>query len=241
MEDHYPLRAQRKTKSKPSSREIQQLHALLADVQATYTDSQLSQNMDRLLESHLKSARVPITNMMSLGLGSLFTAKGQTRRIKQLTIFLAIRDSLQRMLRREIEIYAQDPAFTRTDEALLSSLGIHIARTPSGSQLGEAASLIDTSTIIYSPFLTLEAYEQLLLHSRSPVQVLIGDDFNGLLNKWPKHTAERAQVEGVARSAISKYRRRAIGGEGFWITEDQSFPMAMYSIQSHSQEKKAKL
>jgi hypothetical protein len=90
--------------------------------------------------------------------------------------------------------------------------------------------LVDANTLIYSPFLTLEAYEQLLLQSDRQVKYLVGDDFNALLAKWPKHSAERGQVERLIRTGISQFRRRAASGDGFWEQEDMAFPMAMYSF-----------
>lgn len=85
---------------------------------------------------------------------------------------------------------------------------------------------------MYSPFLTLEAYEALLLHQsgKDGVQYLIGDDFEKLLAKWPKHSDERKQVLGLVRGAVGGYRRRAIAGEGFWEEGDGAFAMAMYSV-----------
>lgn len=230
-------RIHRKPKAKSSSREQQHLERLLEEARSIYAVSQLAQNIDKSLASTLKIAKTPITRIISLGLGSLFIARGQARRLKQLTILLAIRDSLQRILNRSIELFAQDPAFTRADEAYLATHGIRILRTPSGANLGEAAPLIDGASLIYLPFLTLEAYEQLLLHSASPAQYLIGDDFNALLNKWPKHSAERSQVDRVMKSALSRYRRKAISGEGFWMESDQSFPMALYAVQNRMQER----
>ncbi|KAF1849046.1 uncharacterized protein K460DRAFT_263485, partial [Cucurbitaria berberidis CBS 394.84] len=60
------------------------------------------------------------------------------------------------------------------------------------------------------------------------VQYLLGDDFNALLNKWPKHSAERTQVERVMKSGLLSYRRRVVNGEGFWTKGDGTFPMAVY-------------
>ncbi|KAJ4292065.1 hypothetical protein N0V90_009964 [Kalmusia sp. IMI 367209] len=152
---------------------------------------------------------------------------------KQLS-FLA---NLQKSSKTPIEVYAQDPTFTRQDEVLLSSLDIRISRTPSGSSLGEATSIMSSSTLVYSPFLTLEAYEQLFIQSKQPVPYLIGDDFNALLEKWPKYTPERAQVEKVTKSALGRYRRKAISGSGFWVDSDGAFPMAVYAVQSGVKEK----
>ncbi|KAJ4373069.1 hypothetical protein N0V83_003360 [Neocucurbitaria cava] len=222
------LTRNRKSKVKSSSREWQYLSAMLQDHQALFEQSQLSQNISRQLKVTLKNSSTSVTTILSLGLGSLQVTREQTRRLKQLTILLSLRDTLRQVSGKQIGIYAQDPTFTRTDETFLNSLGISILRTPSGSDLGEAAAIICPSTLIYSPFLTLEAYEQLLFNAATPVQFFVGDDFNALLKKWPKHSAERAQVERVMKSGLSRYRRRAVDGEGFWKEQDGTFPMAVY-------------
>ncbi|KAF1976196.1 hypothetical protein BU23DRAFT_435113, partial [Bimuria novae-zelandiae CBS 107.79] len=179
-----------------------------------------------------------ITRLLSLGLGSLSSPeKGQTRRLKQLAVLLSIRDTLQTLTKGPIEAYAQDPTFTHADEALLQSLGVRIARTSSGSSLGEAAQLLDAGTVVYSPFLTLEAYEELLVKAKSPVQYLVGDDFNALVEKWPKRSAERAQVERVTKAALGRYRRKAVSGAGFWEESDGSFPMAVYAVPGSAKER----
>lgn len=230
-------RRQPKTKTK-TSRDQHRLQTISADIQASYSDSSFAKNIDKQLAFLAKSSPARITRILSLGLGSLCSAeRGQMRRLKQLAVLLAIRDTLQKQSKSCVQVFAQDPTFTRQDEALLASFGIRIARTSSGSSLGEAADLIDASTLIYSPFLTLEAYEKLLVDSASPVQYLIGDDFNALLDKWPKYSAERAQVEKVTKSAIGRYRRKAISGSGFWDEADGAFPMAMYAEQSSVREK----
>lgn len=195
-----------------------------------YEASEFSQSIERLLRTTTKGSNAQITRIISLGLGSLTPIKSQIRRLKQLAIFLAIADALGRISDKTVALYAQDPTFTRTDEAFLTTLGVSVVRTPSGSELGEAEQLVDETTLIYSPFLTLEAYEQLLLQSNRHVEHLVGDDFNALLAKWPKHTAERDQVEKVMKTGISRFRRRAINGGGFWEDEDKAFPMAMYSF-----------
>ena len=225
----------RRSKAKPS-RDQHHLHTLISDAQALYTSSQFAKTIDKHLTSLTRST--PITRILSLGLGSLSAPeKGQSRRIKQLAILLEIRSSLQKTSHAPVQVYAQDPTFTRADEALLSTLDIRIARTSSGSSLGEAEDLIDVNTIVYSPFLTLEAYEQLFVRSKAQVQYLIGDDFNALLEKWPKYSAERAQVEKLVKSALGRYRRRAISGEGFWDEADGAFPMAGYAVQSGVRER----
>lgn len=227
----------RRTKGKPS-KDQRHVQTLISEIRDIYANSQFAKNIDKQLAFLNKSSSAPITRIVSLGLGSLSSAeKGQTRRLKQLATLVAIRDSLQKHSKSPLEVYAQDPTFTRQDELLLSSFDIWIARTSSGSSLGEAAELIDSSTLIYSPFLTLEAYEQLLVRSKQPVQFLIGDDFNALLEKWPKYSAERAQVEKVTKLALGNYRRKAISGSGFWDESDGAFPMAVYAVQSSVKEK----
>ncbi|CAO2650046.1 Nn.00g013380.m01.CDS01 [Neocucurbitaria sp. VM-36] len=235
-----PTSRHRKPKAKSSSREKQFLSTILQDHQALYNQSQLSQNISRQLQATFKNSATPVTTILSLGLGSLRGSKGQTRRLKQLTILLAIQDTFRRISGRQIDIYAQDPTFTRADESFLTSLGIRILRTPSGSVLGEAATIIRPSTLIYSPFLTLEAYEQLLLNIASSIQFLVGDDFNALLNKWPKYSAERTQVEGIIKVGLSRYRRRVVDGEGFWTEEDGTFPMAVYGRLDGAERRRGK-
>jgi hypothetical protein len=167
--------------------------------------------------------------LLSLGLGSLTSLKSQTRRLKQLSIFLAIADTLEDALQKPLKLFAQDPDFTKTDEAFLGMFGIAVVRTHSGAELGEARHVIDQRTLVFSPFLTLEAYEQLMLHAGHHVKHIIGDDFNALLEKWPKHSAEEAQVKRVMKAGILRYRRQAIIVDGFWEESDSAFPMAMYS------------
>ena len=223
-----PQKARQRQKGISLPRELQQLIRQLLDLQDLYNQSQLSVSLSRHLQAITKT-NTPITSIVSLGLGSLLVTKGQSRRLKQLAILLAIRDYLQEGRQEPIEVYAQDPTFTRQDEALLRSLGIQILRTPSGSDLGEAASFISPATLVYSPFLTLEAYEQLFDRPEIPIQYLVGDDFNALLKKWPKRSAERRQVERVIRSGLSTYRRRTVAGEDFWTETDETFPMAVYT------------
>lgn len=218
----------RKSKGRNSSRESQHTSALLEEYRTLFEQSALSNIIVRQLQASRKYTTTPVSRILSLGLGSLSVVKGQARRLKQLTILLAVRDTYQRISGTSIDVYAQDPTFTRADEAFLTNLGIRILRTPHGSELGEAKALIDPSTVVYSPFLTLEVYEQLLVKSVSPVQQIIGDDFNALLSKWPKHSAERGQVEGMMKYGLTKYRRRGVIGEGFWESEDGTFPMAIY-------------
>jgi hypothetical protein len=207
----------------------------LEELQELYQQSQLSRTITRQLQATLKSASPPINKVLSLGPGKLHVLKGQSRRLKQLTMRLAIRETLERTSGSSIEVYAQDPTFTRADEAFLTNLDIHILRTPSRYELGEAASILGPSTLAYSPFLTLDTYEHLLVNKASPVRYLVGDDFSALLGKWRKHSAERAQVQGMMNSGLMKYRRRVVDGDGFWIIEYETFPMAVY--ESINEEK----
>ena len=224
-----PQYPRQRTKSTPLPRELQQLTRQLLDQQDLLHRSQLSVSLSRCLQKITKT-NTPITRIVSLGLGSLLSMKSQSRRLKQLAILFSIRDCVQRGRQEPIEVYAQDPSFTRQDKALLAALDINILQTPSSSELGEAASVMSPFTLVYSPFLTLEAYEQLISQPVMPMRYLIGDDFNALLEKWPNWSAERRQVEGVLRSGLSKYRRKALAGEGFWTEEDETFPMAVYEM-----------
>lgn len=222
----------------PKNREQDQLHSLVAAIQALYFSSQFGQSLSRTLLSAVRSSQTPITKLVSLGIGSLSsTTKGQTRRLKQLAILLAIRDELQLLSGTEVKVFAQDPVFTKQDEAFLSSLNIRILRTTSGSSLSEAASLISSSTLVYSPFLTLEAYEALFAAEPLQLQLFVGDDFNALKEKWPKHSYERVQVERLVRGAVHRYRRRVVQGEGFWEEVDQSFPLAIYVVERRGRER----
>jgi hypothetical protein len=216
-----------------SSRELRQLHTTYSTTRDRYLDSSLSLAVFRLFES---KNRPPVTRIISLGLGS-FKSVEQPRRIKQLAIFLAIAEQLRQQT-PDIEIYAQDPSFSKVDDAFLQSLGVHILSTPAATELGEAAQYIDKSTLVYSPFLTLEAYQ--LLFSTGALDLFVGDDFDALRAKWPKHSAGRNEAEALSRRFVQAYRKRAIAsGDAFWDAEDKPFPMAMY--WSASKEPVAKL
>jgi hypothetical protein len=233
-----PLRVA-KAKS-PPSRELKSLYALYSTTRTQYNESALSHSIANLLESKNRPA---VTKVVSLGLGSLKSVN-QIRRIKQLVIFRAIADQL-REYNPSIEIYAQDPEFSKLDESFLSSLGIHILSTPMAAHLGEAAQYIDESTLVYSPFLTLEAYE--LLFSSRKVNLFIGDDFDALRTRFPKRSQGSNEAEAISRRFIQAFRKRTIGGadglDGFWDDNDKPFPMAMYrkaSKVSSSKPLKAK-
>ncbi|CAI6337593.1 unnamed protein product [Periconia digitata] len=233
---HFPTARKQKSRTNPkpkksSSKGDQQLQSLFSDIQALYATSKLSQNLTKQITSTFTNpATTPIKTLLSLGLGSPTTpSKNQPRILKQLAIFLALSAALENAGHGFVTLYAQDPVFTRADESFLSSLGIKISRTSRGAELGEATALIDAATIVYSPFLTLEAYEALLLHAgKGSVRFLIGDDFEKLLAKWPKFSEERKQVLKLVRGAVGGYRRRGVGGDGFWEEGDGAFPMALY-------------
>jgi predicted component of type VI protein secretion system len=227
VEAGQPARSTRTPKVKASlTREVRQLHILYNETKNRYLESSLRLSINRLLESR---NRPVVTKVISLGLGSL-SSVDQARRIKQLTIFLAITEQLRRY-ETKIEIYAQDPSFSKTDEAFLESLGVHILTTPSATELGEAAQHIDKSTLVYSPFLTLEACQ--LLFATETINFLIGDDFDALRIKWPKNSAGRKEAESLLRRFVQGFRKRVIAGDnGFWDVEDKPFPMAIYSRAS---------
>lgn len=151
--------------------------------------------------------------------------------MKQLVILMAIRDILHSMHGSPIEIYAQDPSFTRADETFLTNLGIRILHTSSAESLGEAVSVLSPTTLVYSPFLTLEVYKQLLNTSQAQVPLIFGDDFTALLKKWLRHSPEQKEVEALMKSGLVGYKRRVVAGKGFWDAEDGSFPMAVYEVQ----------
>ena len=80
---------------------------------------------------------------------------------------------------------------------------------------------------MYCPFLTLEAYQ--LFFSTEKLNFFIGDDFDALRLKWPKHSAGRDEAEGLLRRFVQGLRKRVVGrDEAFWDVEDKPFPMAMY-------------
>jgi SRR1 len=238
VQDEQPTRSSKAPKAS-SSRELRQLHTLYNKTRDDYLGSNLSLTISHLLESKNRPA---VKKIVSLGLGS-FKSTDQTRRLKQLTILLAIAEQLQQH-DSKIEIYAQDPSFTKTDEAFLQSLGVHILSTPSATEAGEAAKYIDESTLVYCPFLTLEAYQ--LFFSTGTLNFFVGDDFDALRIKWPKHSAGQKEAESLSRRFVQGYRKRVIGGgdDGFWEAEDKPFPMAMYmraSQRSQGRQTKAKL
>jgi hypothetical protein len=104
---------------------------------------------------------------------------------------------------------------------------VHILSTPSATEVGEAAQYIDESTLVYCPFLTLEAYQ--LFFSTGTLNFFVGDDFDALRIKWPKRSAGRNEAESLSRRSVQGFRKRVIGsGDGFWDAEDKPFPMAMY-------------
>jgi hypothetical protein len=225
------------SRSKPSSpkgaakpkhsRDIQKLQSLLDESQALYEKSPLSKSIVSMLRT---KQRVPLTKAVSLGLGSLVSTD-QSRRMKQLTIFLATTTQLSSTMKTPLRLYAQDPSFTRLDETFLESLGIQVLRTPSASSLGEAAEFIDEKTMVFSPFLTIEAYKSVL--QKMDVGLLVCDDFDKLRLKWPRFTTEHDDVEGLVKRELRKYQRRAVGQPEkdenvFWEKEDRMFPMALY-------------
>ncbi|KAE9377372.1 hypothetical protein N431DRAFT_436602 [Stipitochalara longipes BDJ] len=228
--------SQRTSKPKASSsRDLRQLHNLYDETRNRYVGSSLSLAITHILESKNNPT---VKRIVSLGLGSL-KSTDQARRIKQLTIFLALAEQIK-LRQPKIEVYAQDPSFSKTDEAFLQSLGVKILSTPSATQLGEAAQYIDESTLVYCPFLTLEAYE--LLFAAGTVKFFIGDDFDALRMKWPKRSAGWNEVESLSRRFVQGLRKRVIsGGDDFWDAEDKPFPMAMYySASQRHQEKQPK-
>lgn len=69
------------------------------------------------------------------------------------------------------------------------------------------------------------------------VQYLFGDDFDALLYKWPKQSAERMEVEEIVKNGLGSYRRRPVIDEDFWTTEDSTFPMAIYERSRKSRKR----
>lgn len=233
IEYERPVKAKTHQKSKQNpARELRQLHILYNQTKTEYQASTLSSSIIQLLESKNRPA---VSRIVSLGLGSLHSSD-QSRRIKQLVILLSIAEQFQRH-NADIDIYAQDPSFSKTDEVFLESLGIQILSTPAATDLGEAAHYITESALVYSPFLTLEAY-QLLFATK--VNAFIGDDFNALRIKWPKHSVEKKEVEQLFRQSVQSLKRRPLTDDNdFWGAEEKPFPMAMYSkVDSRKQLRK---
>lgn len=202
------------------------------EIQRLYDEAKLQYDQSSWsssIEALLNAKNLPtITNIVSLGLGSLYEkSRDQPRRLKQLAMLLGVAEFLRSARSPEINIYAQDPSFTKADEALLRGMGVQVLKTTSPSDLGEAGRFIDEKTLVYSPFLTIEAYELLL--ETCMVDLLVGDDFNALRSKWKKHTTGHRQVAHLMRSGVSQYHRRSIIGDGFWRDNDRHFPMALYS------------
>lgn len=223
------------TKTKSPSKQLQKLFTLFQEAAEEFHQSPLLERLHAMLQAR---HRPRVTKAISLGLGSLVEpSKDQPRRIKQLVIFIAIATSIQTPSGR-LSLYAQDPTFTKTDEELLEMFGIQVLRTPSASSLGEAGAMIDNETLVYSPFLTIAAYTELLRPASSKSKdvvapIVIGDDFNALKLKWEKRTSEHKDVEALMKSIKGfGYQRRAISGDGFWRETDRPFPMALYWRQS---------
>lgn len=219
-----------------SSKELRTLAALYLKAQDQYLSSLLSHTIYKALST---KNRPTVTKIVSLGLGSLKSVN-QSRIIKQLAILLAIAAQLQET-NPSLRIYAQDPSFTKTDETFLRSLGVEILSTPSAGQVGEAREMIDETTLVYSPFLTLEAYG--LFFESQKLGFFIGDDFDALRTKFPKKSAGWMEVDGVWRKFVSgRFQKRALsGGEGFWDAEEKPFPMAMYWSAAKDKQPKARL
>jgi hypothetical protein len=206
-----------------NSKQLREMQRLYDESKSLFNQSALSNSVENMLRAR---NRPHVNKAVSLGLGSLSEkSRDQPRRFKQLAIFLAIARHLQPAA-QDLQLYAQDPSFTKTDEAFLQSLNIQVLRTPSTLDLGEARRVIDRSTLVYSPFLTINAYGLLL--ASCPVDLLIGDDFNSLLQKWDRHTTEHKEVVQLTKTCISQYQRRAVSGTGFWEEDDRAFPMALY-------------
>jgi hypothetical protein len=125
-----PQYVQQQTERTSLPRELQQLTRQILDQQDLFNYSQLSVTLSRYLQNITKTNTL-ITRIVSLGLGSLLVTKSQSRRLKQFAIFLSLRDYLQRGRQEPIEVYAQDPNFTRQDKTLLAALDIGILQTPS--------------------------------------------------------------------------------------------------------------
>jgi len=104
------------------SRDLQKLQVLYDESRTLYNQSMLSKSITSMLLT--SKQKLPLTKAVSIGLGSL-TSTNQSRRIKQLTIFMAITEQLQSQMSTPIKVFAQDPTFTKVDEAFLQKLRHH--------------------------------------------------------------------------------------------------------------------
>lgn len=219
--------------AKGSSKHLRQVQIQYDESKSLYDQSSLSKSVDAILQGKL-AGRPLVTKAVSLGLGSFSEkSKDQGRRFKQLAMFISIADHVKRtslQSNSELELYAQDPTFTKTDVLFLHGLGIRVLKTPSPSDLGEAQQVVDENALVYSPFLTIDAYK--LLFGSCDVSLFIGDDFNALNSKWEKATDEHRAVEQLIKSHVSQYKRRVVSGSGFWDDDDRAFPMALYWKQN---------
>ncbi|KAH7021484.1 uncharacterized protein B0I36DRAFT_334523 [Microdochium trichocladiopsis] len=202
------------------------------NLRTMFDDSLLSTSLAASLRAKVITSRSPITRAVSLGLGSFAErSKDQPRRLKQLAMFMAAAAQINALQATtggpQLELFAQDPTFTKPDISFLTSLGIRVLKTPSPSEMGEAQSYIDPNTLVYSPFLTIEAYEALL--SACSVNLLLGDDFQALKRKFDKNTSDHHLVDRLGKTHMAGLERRSLTGSGFWdAAEDQPFPMALY-------------
>ncbi|ROT43836.1 hypothetical protein SODALDRAFT_320204 [Sodiomyces alkalinus F11] len=233
-----------KTSGGKATKQIKRLEALYDETCSFYLQSNLSRSIATALD---RKRRPRISKLVLLGLGSLGTSRDQGRRIKQLVLFVALAlfiTSTSEPKEASVSLYVQDPMFDRTDEAFLQNMGFKVLHTPSPYQLGEAGDVIDDETLVYTPHLPLMAYKALLASStqgagggdgvkgglEDAMPVLMSDDFDGLRRKWDKQTEEFRDVEMLTKRLRGYgYRRRAIGAGGFWVEEDASFPMALYT------------
>jgi hypothetical protein len=227
----------RRQSTRALPREVQKLFTSLGYLQVIYSASELSRNITQQLHASVRGRTTPISSIVSLGLGGFLVTKWRSRRLKQLTILLAMKNDLENISATKIVVYAQDPSFTRADEAFLKALGIRLLRTSSITSLDEAELFISPSTLVYTPFLTLEVYEQLLRVARVGAPIIFGDDFDVLMNKWPRRSPEHDLVETLTRKGLSGDKRRVIQGKGFWEEVDESSPMALYDASDSRRSK----
>jgi SRR1 len=137
-----------------------------------------------------------ITNAVIFGLGNLDdeTDRQPSRAALQLALFLSLvavicqtGDSKpvdkrvshmddEKQLRQcldalHLPCYAQDPAFTRTDEAILQDVNIEVL---SGSK---GADMISEHSLVFAPFVDVTVLMPEILQGKSPA-VYVGVDFN---------------------------------------------------------------
>ncbi|KAK4997995.1 hypothetical protein LTR66_002691 [Elasticomyces elasticus] len=124
-------------------------------------------------------AKVKITNAVCLALGSMSVTWHETfmsdNSMFQLLLFLTIVDYLERETGQEINRFAQDPAFTDTDEKFLEANGITVLRRP------QAERAITPTTFLYTPYGQLNVVLPLFQYKPA---VYVGHDIASVIETY---------------------------------------------------------